>query len=297
MSLLTSIPIVGGSFDDTPDKAAAAIKANQDLYNNIQAPNLKWQHYDPASFTPESAKYEQINQDPAQRSAQMAALNQLAGLSQTGMSDVDAAGYARSRAEAGQISSQGEQAALANAQNRGVGGSGLEFAMREMANQSGANSAQNAGLQQASDAAKQRAMYATAYGQGLSNMRGQDFQSAQANTNIVNQFNQQNTQARNAAQAGNIANQNQAQQYNNQGNISTQQANFNNQMTKAGGQAGANTGMANLYGAQNAANTSERGVMTGLAGDALMGAFGAPTTPKKPGGSAGGSMEDYSGTV
>jgi hypothetical protein len=67
----------------------------------------------------------------------------------TGLSAEDQLNFEKARSLGAQQSQQGAQAALQNAAARGVGGSGLEFGMREQANQEAANRAQTAGLEQA----------------------------------------------------------------------------------------------------------------------------------------------------
>lgn len=280
MSGFASLPVVGGFFDDSAEQGMGELAKNQELWNNIKVPDEVWKDYAPDNYTAKNADYQQIQSDPAVQSAQMSALQQLAGLSQNGLSDVDQAAFAKARNEAGQMQNQNLGAALSNAESRGVSGSGMEFAMREMAGQNAANQAQNANLQQAADSAKQRALYAQAYGDQLGSVRNQNFQQAQANSNIVNQFNMANTQAQNAASQYNVGNQNQAQQLNNQGHLNTQQQNFNNQVTKAGGQAQANTGMAGGFAAQNAANTSTQNALLGAGANAYGAYEGAQA--KKP---------------
>lgn len=273
-NLVKQIPLIGPMLDDSAQQGMDQLQKNQDLYNNIQTPNLQWSQY-----TPEMMQAQTVQEDPTILNDQMAALSQMSGLAQNGLSDVDQAAYAQARNQAGQIEHAGEQAALANAEGRGLSGSGMEFAMREMANQNAANSAQTADLNQAAQAAQMRAMYNQAYGQQLANVRNQNYNTAANNTNILNQFNAANTQARN-----------QAQQYNQQGAMNTQQQNFNNQITKAGGQAQGNTGMAQGYAAQNAANTSAQNqwlqAYTGI-GQAAIGAAGQVAGAKAKAGGGG----------
>lgn len=281
MSFLSGLPVVGGLFDHSDDDAINQLKQNQALFGNLALPQFA--DYKPEQYSvvgqydPEKAQANTISEDPSVKTAQMNALNQLAGLSQTGLSDVDQAGYEKARQIGEQAAHSGLAAAMQNAQARGVGGSGLEFAMREMANQDAAGKAQDAALQQASDSARQRALYTQAFGNMAGNVRGQDFNANSANAGILNNFNMYNTGNANQAQQYNlnnaqgIANQNvtganQAQQYNNQ---MKQQA-YQDAYQKASGQAGANTATANGYAAQNAANASERNNNTKIAADALL---------------------------
>lgn len=278
----TSLPGIGSIFDDSDENLMQELRKNQDLYAGINVPS--YSDYNPEDYgysgdlRPEDAQATQISEDPGVRTAQLSALSKMAGLANTGMSDIDQAGYEKARQLGGQMARSGTQAAMQNAAARGLAGSGMEFMLREQANQDGAQNAQNAGLQQAADSARQRALYQSAYNDGLSNLRSQDYTKNAANSNILNQFNMANTKARNDAQQGNLqnrqtvmnantTNRNNAQQYNNDLRLQ----NFQNQITRAGGMSNANAGMANGFAAQNAARTSARNANT----DAIMKILGA----------------------
>lgn len=271
--LESSIPLIGGLFDDSEDKALDQLQQNKDIYGALQVPTFN--KYKPedyryvGDYNPEDVNFKTTSEDPSLRNTQLNVLNRMAGLADTGLSDVDQAGYERARELGDQMARSGTEAALQNAQGRGVAGSGLEFALREAASQGGAGRALDAGLQQASDSARQRAMYAQMMGQEASGIRGQDFGVNSANTDIMNRMNQINTQAGNQAQAYNLGNrqqimnantqtQNQAQQYNND----LTQRQYQDQVQKAAGQAGANSEMAKGYYANNAANQSDRNANT-----------------------------------
>jgi hypothetical protein len=285
--LLTGIPLVGGAFDETEEKAMEELRRNQALYEGLQDPSFA--NYNPegyqylGDYSPEMMDAETISEDPSLRGSQMSVLEDLAGLSKTGLTDVDALGYEKARDLGNQMARSGTQAAIQNAAARGVGGSGLEFAMREIANQEGAERAQNAALEQAAESARQKALYTQAYGNMLSGVRNQDFGVNRANTDILNQFNQMNTQNRNEAAQynlgnrqnmanANVDNRNKAFQYN-QG--MKQQA-YDNKLKKLAGQTGANTGMAGGYAAQNAAQNAERNANTALVVQGVSAAAGSP---------------------
>lgn len=243
--------------DDGSDDALNEIRAQQARLAAIQTPDLVWKDYAPELQNSETAQYSLNQEDPVVRSMQLSALNKMAGLSQQGLSDEDAAAFDKARGMGAQMSRAGTEAAIANAQARGVGGSGLEFAMREIANQQGAERAQSAGLDQAAASARQRALYNQAYAQGLGSMRGQDQSTMRANTDVINQFNMANTNQRNQTAQANVNLRNQAQTMNNQGRNDVKQQNFNNQITKATGQNNASNAMSNAYAAQGAANTAQ----------------------------------------
>lgn len=273
----SSIPVIGGLFDNSDQEAMDELKRNQALYAGLQTPDFAQYKPDQYSvvgqYDPAMADATTIQQDPELQEAQQNVLSKLAGLSTTGLSDVDQAGYQQARNVGEQEARAGTGAALQNALDRGAAGSGLEFAAREQAAQGGADRANQAALQQAAQAAQMRAAYTNAYGSALSAVRGQNFGENAANANILNQFNMANTQNKNQAQQynlgnaqgvanANVTNANQAQQYNNQ---MKQQA-YQDQYQKTAGEAGANSGMAGGYAAQNAANTDQRNKNTQTAG-------------------------------
>ncbi len=234
-------------------------------------------------YDPAKAQSSEIKEDPQLRSRQENVLNELAGLSHDGLSDVDKAGYDQARRVGEGVISSANGATLQNAQARGVAGSGLEMALRAQAAQAGADRSQQAGLQQAADSARQRALYEQAYGQAAAGVRGQDYTANAANANILNQFNMANTNTQNQAQQQNLANRqtigntntathNQAQLQNN----AIAQQGFQNQVTKATGQQAAGNAMASGYAAENAANQDARNkdTQTFMSGIKMMGGGG-----------------------
>lgn len=267
--------------DDGSDAAKEANQRNRDLYNKLLPP--KFQQYTPEQLKNVSANYQTINQDPLIKSAQESALAKMSGLADNGLTAADQANFQQARNIGSQQAASGNAAALQNAAARGVGGSGLEFAMREMANQGASQNAQNAGLQQASDSARQKAMYQQAYGQQLSGYANQQNNLAAQNTGIVNQFNAMNTNNQNDANRENTRNNNQAYQYN-QGN---QQRDYQNQLQKAGGIAGTNNEDARIAADRAAAQQGQVKAIGGLIGAGAGAYLGAGT---KTGAAAGAGM-------
>lgn len=215
-----------------------------------------------------------IQTDPRLQAAQMQALSRMQQIGNGGMRPEDQAALAGVRSDVAQQENARQQGILQNMQERGVGGSGAELAAQLASSQGAANRASSQGLNIAGQAS-QRALEAIAQsGQLGSSIRGQQFgeeaQKAQAQ-DVINRYNAmnsqqvsgQNTAVNNAAQAQNLANKqqlmnsntglgNQQEMY----NKGLYQQNFNNQMQKAGGVAGANQNMGNYYGGQ-AANTQK----------------------------------------
>lgn len=247
-------PILG---DNDLSDVRNQIERNRGLYDQIQLP--EYEEWAPDFYSPEAASYELTSDDPLTRSAQLSALAKMSGLADTGLSDADQAGYTKAINNANQLARSGNAAAMNNAVARGVGGSGLEFIMREQANQDAAQRAQEAGLQVAGDAAKQRALYNQAFLSGTSQMRDQDYKTNANNASIINQFNQNNTNARNQASQYNTGLKNDAFQYN-QG---LKDKNYNNQINKADKIAGINTQVGNTYAAENSADQARNNAIVG----------------------------------
>jgi hypothetical protein len=255
--------LTGGGDDAGFRDARNAVNQNRGLYDSIMLP--EYDTYSPELYKTDSADYSLMTEDPTIKSMQLSALNKMAGLADTGLSSVDDAGFMLARDEGNQMARAGTQAAIENAQARGVGGSGLEFAMREIANQQGAQRAQDAGLNQAAESARQRAMYNQAYGQQLAGVRSQDAQTAKGNTDIINQFNQMNTQNRNRTNAANVDAKNDAFKY----NEGLKDKTYNNQMKRADSMAGLNNRNAEIGMAESAQEQQRKRAMGGLVGAGL----------------------------
>lgn len=204
-----------------------------------------------------------VSTDPRLKQAQMGALEELAGLSQTGLGAQDIAALKQiSRTNAGQAQAQ-NAATLQNAAATGTLDSGNTVMAQLMAGQQAANRSQQAGEAQAAQAAEARRSALAQYGQMSSNMANQDFsqkaQVANARDNI-SQFNAQNKQATGQFNINNQQNLNNTKASNaNQQEIYNKQLiqqRFNNDVTKAGGVAQQQNNLANVYNAQgtNAAN-------------------------------------------
>lgn len=233
------------SDDDTAwNEALRNNSENRNLYEQIALP--KYDEYAPELYNNESYNYELLKENPELLSKQGDNLKMLEQMAAQGLTAEDQLGFQKAREIGLQQARSGTQAALADAASRGVGGGGLEFAMREMANQGGAQRAQSAGLEQAAAAARQRALATQAYGSALSGVRGQDYQTAANNNNVINKFNQMNTQGRNQTNAANVDQRNNAFMYN-QG---LKDKNYQNQLAQADRRAGMNDKRAEIGLAQ-----------------------------------------------
>lgn len=257
-----------GGGDQGFDEANRNIAKNRALLDQIELP--EYQEFNPELYDYISTQSETISEDPLLKSQQLAHLSKLAGLADTGLSDVDAAGFQRARDEGAQLARAGRESAMRDAQNRGVAGGGLEFALREAGNQAGAQAAQNAGLNQAAESARGRLAYQKAFGDELGSVRDQDYRTQAANTGIINEFNKMNTQGRNQAMQGNVDQRNDAFKYN-QG---LKDKRFNNEMSRATGQMNLNNQQTDIALAQEEQRRRKQGAMTGAIGAGIGAAVG-----------------------
>lgn len=261
-------------------KAANASQSSTDQFGNLQLPDVSpmqlqlEQLVQQGVLTPEQAQTYLVQQsdmnnietDPALFTAQMDALGGLQDISNNdGLTAAD-------RAQLGQIQTQEDsaergarEAILQNAQARGMGGSGIEL-LQQFQNQQDSATRKSQKDMDVAAMAQNRALQAlqsagSLGGQIQAQQFGQKAQVAGAN-DAINKFNAQNqqsvglanTQAKNAAQAQNLAEKqrvsdanvglkNQQQQYNK--NLNQQQ--FDNAYKKAGGTATALNNQSELF--------------------------------------------------
>jgi hypothetical protein len=251
-----------------------------------------------------------VQANPQLQAAQMQALNQLKGLSTSGMSSADQARLNQIQQQSATQAQGARQGVMQNFAQRGEAGSGNELMNQLMATQNANNQASQQGLGVAANAQQNALAALGQYGTQAGNMNtqqfGQQFQTGSAQ-DAMNRFNVQNQQAQ---QARNVAQQNAAQQYNlqNAQNIQNQNTGMYNQglllqrageqqqfadaMQKATGQANADTAGAQAYmGYGNQKGTAASnlgGGIGGLAGQLANGiASGA--------GDLGSDFADYGG--
>jgi len=260
----------------------------------------------------QASAMEGVSTDPRLKTQQMSALEQLAGIAETGMSPADQAAFELARRNSAQEEQARQGQILQEMQARGQGGSGIELISRLKSNQSAADRLQEAQLQQAQAQQQARMQALGQVGNLSSQVREQDFgeqaRIAQA-TDMINQFNAQNQQG---VQSRNVGSKNQAQMANlqNQQNILNQnvglrnqqqqfnkgltQQQFNNEMAKQAARSGQVANLSNSY-AQSAANAAatEGGLINtaiGLGATALTAGLAAPAAAGAVGASQGGGM-------
>lgn len=265
------------------ERTAAQMRQAQAIINAVPLPILK--EYYPelyqqvATIAPEmvqavelgETKMTGIQVDPTLRAAQMNALAKLQEVgAEGGMTATDRARLAQIQGEQAATLRGQQGAIMQNLAARGMSGGTSELVARQLAAQEAANRAAQQGLDVKAQA-EQRALQAIMQSGQLGGQIGQQefgqqaqiaaAQDAIARFNAANLQNvgQTNVQARNIAQAQNVQTKqniagqnvglrNQAQQY----NLQLPQQQYQNQLARATGQAGALQQQAQL-GAQQAA--------------------------------------------
>lgn len=291
-------PIVGGLIGQQQSgrdrrREQERLQQAYDQWAGLQTPQyqeigtLPLENYDNiAQFNPEIADLVQmqgsemqgISLDPNLRAAQMAALDQLGQVSETGMTDVDRARLAQIQAQTdGQARGQRE-AIQQNMQARGMGGSGMELMAQLQGQQAAAQQANMGGLQTAADSqmAALDALYnrANLAGSMESQDWGRQAQTAQSqdaiarlNADFRRQHGQQRADTLNQAQLQNQALQGQQIDARNrnmmtnqvdriQANNQTRGQGFQDQMARTAGMTGQLGNLAGMHG-KNAAATQQ----------------------------------------
>lgn len=252
---LTNIPLIGGLFSDKEDRWEQEYQRALDEIRGVQVPDLLYQEYKPEEF-----QYQTIQESPELRTRQLGLLSKMADYADTGFTESDKASYDLATQRAQQAARQRDAALAQQAQARGVGGSGVELAMRQQSGQDALQAANEANLARAADSARQKALYQQAYGGMLGNVREQDYRPLAANVDTINKFNTLNTEARNLGRKYNIEQQqNLAQQ------------GFQNRLGKAQSVAGAGQQLGNVFGSQSAAEQASRDKWTDFLTQAVAG--------------------------
>lgn len=136
-----------------------------------------------------------VQADPQAVAAQRLALRRLQEDAETvGLTDAERAEMAAGMDEAAQYERGQRGAILADAQRRGVGGSGVELAAQLQAQQGGAMRANRAGLEGAAMAARRRALANMQMGQFGGQMRGQGFEEDSAKARAADEIARFNAQ-------------------------------------------------------------------------------------------------------
>jgi len=231
---------------------------------------------------PEAIQGEMVAPPTEGRDEQMKVLQELSQLTEQGLSSQDAYNFMKNRRMAETSARGQEEAIIANYQQRGMSGTGLEAALRMMASQGGSERLSESQAMQSAENAKIKMAASQARGNLAGNIRGQDIGVAQSNADILNQLAWHNSQRareienknidmqnlaaqqgiseQRALQSTNVGTQNQAQLMNRQQEMAKQEARQQSVHDIAKTKAGALTGgIPDIYagGAANAANARQ----------------------------------------
>lgn len=288
-----------GNLMGADDRSAASKAMDQALqqYTSISTPEIEdmkialQQYQLTGQMTPEmqqainlgQTQLQNIQLNPKYNEYSMSALEKMAKISDSGMTDIEKAQMAEmlNKTNAQQMSQRKD--ILENRAARGMSGSGDELAAQLAASQASANTASDQALQLAAQALQRKMEATTGTANLAQTMQQSDYgrqrdlaaaMDAIAQFNVSNQQNVQgaNVNAKNQAQLTNLQNQqgiananvdlsNQQQQYN-KGLI---QQNFQNKLSLANAKAGAYQNQAsNLMGNANATGSMMSGIGTGI---------------------------------
>lgn len=264
-----------------------------ELQKYVQAGVLTPQQYQAISADPQAYQAVASQADQSGNNAQKAALQQLGGIVNAGGSTaINQANLLNNVQQTNQAMQAARGGIEQNAQQRGVSGGGLEFISKLMNEQQNAQNANLGATNAAADNARLALQAMTNQGQLGGQLQGQSNQMAQSQAQAAQQVAEYNSQLQSAANQYNTQNANSAQAANltnaqNIGNMNTQNMNtrtqynaglpqqqYQDEMQKAAGLAGAYGNMANLKQQQAASQNQFVGGLIGagatLGGDYMM---------------------------
>lgn len=184
MRIARNIPFIGGFFDTAEQDALDEINQFGMEVGDLELPDLNSVQYGAAT---------QVTEDPRLMNDQRNYLRKLAYLSEQGFGPEERAAFEAAQNEAAMMAQRDRAAIQENALQRGALGSGAALAMQQGAVQNAANQARQSQLNTASEMAKRKALMTQAYGGALGDVRGQDLQVAGKNADILNRYNELNT--------------------------------------------------------------------------------------------------------
>lgn len=208
--------------------------------------DLAWQDLGELDRQGPSA-YNDIVTDPRYKDNEMEALRQLEVQSKDGYSARDRADLARVEQNASRAN-KGRQGAIQNQmESRGLGGSGLDFALKQQAAQDSAEMEAMSGLEKNAQMQDRKQAAAAQLGGLSSQLQGRDFNQAAQKANATDSISRFNTQ-----------NSNTRLQYNNQGQNHAANSNWNRTNQTNDNQTNANYGFRkdDLGAKQDSATTS-----------------------------------------
>lgn len=221
--------------------------------------------------TPESAAASTVTEDPNLRNAQMAALQSLLTRSNEGVTAEEARATDLSRRKQGETTRGQEEAIINNMAARGVGGSGMEYAMRQAAAQNAGETATQEGLAREATNAEQKRLALGSLLSGTAGVRNQDYTANKGNTDITNDFALENSRRRNAVNQLNTELSNKAQLANKTDAQTRYQDKYNADIQKRKMQQDSNTQRAQALYGQDIARTDDRAQTIGNIGTVAKG--------------------------
>ena len=236
--------------------------------------------YNPAAYgAPETPEGQTVTEDPNIRNAQVAALNSLLTRSNEGLTAEERRQQDLSRRTQEETTQGAEESIINNMQARGVGGSGMEYALRQDAAQKAADTASQGGLAREATNADQKLAALNSLMSGETSLRGQDYTVNKGNTDIINQFAQENSRRRNAINAQNTQLANEAQLQNKEAGRTDYTTGYNADVAKRRALAGMDQTQSNFNLGQDVARRSEGDKVWGNIGNMAGGAYNAITSP------------------
>jgi hypothetical protein len=163
---------------------------------------------------PQDVKAQMVSDSPEARAIQLAALKNIQTRAKEGLTAEDQQQYLQASRRAGEMARGREGAIMESLQARGMGGSGIEAAMRQMASQGAAQDLSSVEAERATAQAKARALAELQSMQGASQLRGQDIGLSETNADIINRFAMENSARNQAVRNANIDKMNQSAQSN-----------------------------------------------------------------------------------
>jgi hypothetical protein len=136
----------------------------------------------------------QVDDSPQARAIQMQALTDLQKRAEEGLDAQSQQDYMKGQMQAGEFAKGREDAIINDLNARGMGGSGIEAALRGQASQAGADRLALSSSEQATANAQQRALAEMQAMQGAASLRSADVNLNTTNADIINKFAMDNAQ-------------------------------------------------------------------------------------------------------
>lgn len=279
--------LFGGGESEEERLARMQLEAAQKQFGDQPAYNAPALDYNPTAYgSPETPDAQTISEDPNIRAAQISALNSMLTRSNEGLTAEERRQQDLGRRKQEQTTRGAEEAIIANMAARGLGGGGMEYALRQQAAQSAADTASQGGFARESTNAQQKLAALNNLLTGAGEVRGQDFTVNRTNADIVNDFALENSRRRNAIAAANTELANSAQLKNKEAGREDYKTGYEKDVEKRENLAGSAGDMSKFNLGQDVARRSESDKIWGSIGDIAGGVYdtmgGDINDPNKP---------------